>query len=73
MSPATGRKLRQLLSIIAQNAPYKPEATALANEIHVSRNDIPEYLIVCSREHHPTVGIRANVLIMQIVNFLLKQ
>lgn len=44
MSPATGRKLRQMLSIIAQNAPYKPEATALANEIHVSRNDVPEYL-----------------------------
>lgn len=44
MSPATGRKLRQMLSIVAQNAPYKPESTGLANELHVSRNDIPTFL-----------------------------
>lgn len=44
MSPATGRKLRQMLSIIAGNVPYKPEATGLANEIKVSRNDIPTFL-----------------------------
>ena len=45
MSPATGRKLRRMLSIIASNVPYKPEATGLANEIKVSRNDIPTYLL----------------------------
>lgn len=45
MSPATGRKLRRMLSIIAQSVPYKPEATGLANEIKVSRNDIPTYLL----------------------------
>lgn len=45
MSPATGRKLRRMLSIIAQNAPYKPEAQALANELHISRNDVPDYLL----------------------------
>ncbi len=45
MSPSTGRKLRKMLSIIAGNVPYKPEATALANEIKVSRNDIPTYLL----------------------------
>ena len=45
MSPSTGRKLRKMLSIIAENVPYKPEATALANEIKVSRNDIPTYLL----------------------------
>lgn len=44
MSPATGRKLRQMLAIISKEAPYKPDATALANELHVSRNDIPTYL-----------------------------
>ena len=44
MSPATGRKLRQMLSIIAGNVPYQPEATGLANEIKVSRNDIPTFL-----------------------------
>lgn len=45
MSPATGKKLRRMLSIIAGNVPYKPEATGLANEIKVSRNDIPTYLL----------------------------
>ena len=45
MSPATGRKLRQMLSIVAQNAPYKPEAQALANELHISRNNVSDYLL----------------------------
>ena len=45
MSPATGKKLRRMLSIIAGNVPYKPEATGLANEIKVNRNDIPTYLL----------------------------
>ena len=45
MSPATGRKLRQMMSIIAQSAPYKPEAQGLANELHISRNDVPTYLL----------------------------
>lgn len=45
MAPATGKKLRRMLSIIASNVPYKPEATGLANEIKVSRNDIPTYLL----------------------------
>lgn len=45
MSPATGKKLRRMLSIIASNVPYKPEATGLANEIKVSRNYIPTYLL----------------------------
>ena len=45
MSPATGRKLRQMLSIVAQSAPYKPEAQSLANELHISRNDVPNYLL----------------------------
>jgi hypothetical protein len=45
MIPATGRKLRQMLSIVAQSAPYKPEAQSLANELHISRNDVPKYLL----------------------------
>lgn len=45
MTPATGRKLRRMLSIIAGNVPYKPEATSLATEIKVSRNDIPTFLL----------------------------
>lgn len=45
MTPATARKLHRMLGIIAENVPYKPEATALANELKVSRNDIPSYLL----------------------------
>jgi predicted AAA+ superfamily ATPase len=45
MTPATGRKLRRMLAIIAANVPYKPEANGLANEIKVSRNVIPTYLL----------------------------
>lgn len=45
MTPATGRKLRRMLNIIAANVPYKPEASSLANEIKVSRNDIPNFLL----------------------------
>lgn len=49
MTPATGRKIRRMLSIIAGNVPYKPEATGLANELKVSRNDIPSYLLYLER------------------------
>lgn len=45
MTPATGKKLRRMLVIISGNVPYKPEATSLANELSVSRNDIPTYLL----------------------------
>lgn len=45
MTPATGRKLRRMLGIIAGNVPYKPEATSLANETGISRNAIPTYLL----------------------------
>jgi predicted AAA+ superfamily ATPase len=45
MTPVTGRKLRRMLSVISENVPYKPEANSLANEIKVSRNVIPSYLL----------------------------
>ena len=45
MAPSTGRKLRRMLSIIAGNVPYKPEANSLANELKVSRNVISDYLL----------------------------
>ncbi len=64
MSPATGKKLRRMLTIIAGNVPYKPESTRLANEIKVSRNVIPEYLLymekagVISQLRDETGGMR---------------
>jgi len=45
MTPATARKLRRMLSIVAQSAPYKPDAQALAAELGISRNDVPSYLL----------------------------
>lgn len=45
MTPSTGRKLYKMLGIIAGNVPYKPEATSLASELKVSRNDIPDFLL----------------------------
>lgn len=45
MSPSTGHKLRRMMSIVAKSAPYKPEAQSLANELHISRNDVPTYLM----------------------------
>ena len=45
MSFATGRKLHRLLVILSQTVPLKPEYTSLANAIHSSRNDVPDYLL----------------------------
>lgn len=45
MTPATGKKLHRMLSVIASNVPYKPESSSLANELKISRNDVPSYLL----------------------------
>lgn len=44
MKAATARKLKQLLALISESAPYKPNLDNLANEINVSRNNISDYL-----------------------------
>lgn len=41
---STARKLRQLLSIISQIAPVKPNMSNLAQELATSKNSIPDYL-----------------------------
>lgn len=45
MKAATARKLKQMLGIIAQSAPYKPSVEHLAQEINVSKNNVPDYLL----------------------------
>lgn len=45
MRAATARKLKQLLGVIARSAPYKPSAEHLSQEINVSKNNVPDYLI----------------------------
>lgn len=44
MNVATSRKLRRLLYILAQSAPYKPNMSNLCVELGVSKNDLPTYL-----------------------------
>lgn len=45
MKAATARKLKQMLGIIAQLAPYKPSVEHLAQKIKVSKNNVPDYLL----------------------------
>lgn len=45
MKAATARKLRRMMGIIAQSAPYKPSFENLAQEINVSKNNVGDYLL----------------------------
>ena len=45
MKASTARKLKQLLGVIARSAPYKPSTDNLAQEIKVSKNNVPDYLL----------------------------
>lgn len=44
MLASTARKLKQMLAVVAELAPYKPNADSLAAELHVSKNNVPDYL-----------------------------
>ena len=45
MNASTGRKLRQLLAIIAKSVPFKPNMTSIASALSVSRNNIADYCL----------------------------
>ncbi len=45
MNVATGRKLKQLLAIVAESAPFKPNMSKIAEMLHVSRNNVADYLL----------------------------
>lgn len=49
LSVATGRKLRRLMGIVAQSAPFKPDYSSIANAIGVSRNVLPDYFMYMER------------------------
>lgn len=42
LTVATARKLKRLLAIIAQSAPFKPNMTQIAGQLEVSRNNIAD-------------------------------
>lgn len=45
MKVSTSRKLRRLLAVLSQSAPYKPNMSNLCVELSVSKNDLPDYLL----------------------------
>lgn len=45
MNVSTGRKLKQLLAIIAKSVPFKPNITTIATALHSSRNSIADYCL----------------------------
>lgn len=45
MNIATGRKLKELLAIVAKSAPFKPNMSKIAAMLSVSRNNIADYLL----------------------------
>jgi len=64
MNVSTGRKLKQLLAIVAKSVPFKPVMESLANIIRTSRNSLPDYFMymekagVISQLRDSTGGIR---------------
>ena len=49
LSISTGRKLRRLMGIVAQSAPFKPDYSSIANAIGISRNVLPDYFLYMER------------------------
>lgn len=49
MKATTARKLKELLVVVAGLAPVKPNADNLAREIGVSKNNVPEYLLLLEK------------------------
>lgn len=49
MKAIKAKKLKKLLAVISMLAPYKPNADSLASEIGVSRNSIPDYLMLLEK------------------------
>lgn len=45
MHVATGRKLKQLLAIVAESVPFKPNMRKIAEMLSISRNNIADYLM----------------------------
>lgn len=45
MNISTGRKLKQLLAIIAKSVPFKPNISNIATALNVSRNSVADYCL----------------------------
>ena len=49
LKATTARKLKRLLAVIAESAPFKPNMSSLATVVGVSKNNVAEYLIYMER------------------------
>lgn len=64
MNASTGRKLKQLLAIVAESVPFKPVMQNLASLLSISRNNVADYLMyiekagMISQVRDSTGGIR---------------
>ena len=45
MNVSTGRKLKQLLAIVAKSVPFKPNMTSIGTALSASRNNITDYCL----------------------------
>lgn len=65
MNVSTGRKLKQLLAIVAQSVPFKPNMSKIAEMLNISRNNIADYMLymeeagMISQLRSQTEGVRA--------------
>lgn len=65
MNVATGRKLKQLMAIVAESVPFKPNMSKIAEMLNISRNNIADYLLymeeadMVAQLRTATEGIRA--------------
>lgn len=65
MNVSTGRKLKQLLGIVAESVPFKPNMSKIAEMLNISRNNIADYLLfleeagMLAQLRGETTGIRA--------------
>lgn len=65
MNISTGRKLKQLLAIVSQSVPFKPNMSKIAEMLTVSRNNMSDYLLymeeagMIAQLRSKTEGVRA--------------
>ncbi len=45
MNVSTGRKLKQLLAIVAQSVPFKPNMSKIAMQLNIGRNNLVDYFL----------------------------
>ena len=49
MNVATSRKLKQLLYVVAQSVPFKPNFNGLAGALDINRNQVKDYLVLMEK------------------------